>query len=85
MDSEELEFGLKARGFVGISEMDSCGRCHLNESHYVLRTDGLIIYSNWPHWNTEHPKCVNESWGQLDEFTFEKLDATMKAVDELKI
>lgn len=94
MTYEELEKGLRDRGFVGISEMCSMGHCHLNEQHYVLLTDGLIIYSTLPHHNqakyypNETHQC--EDWEMNDDeyarnvFTFEKLDAIIKMVDDIR-
>lgn len=86
MISEELEAGLKERGFVGIEGIDSMGECHKDELHYILRTDGLVIYSNIPFWtDTEyHEGSMSEIWDQIkdkfteNEFTFEKLDKLLK-------
>ena len=86
MNHDEIEQGLAARGFVGIEGMDSMGECHKDEKHFILRTDGLIIYSDIPFWtNTEyHPGSKYVMWtAELDdddvnprdpEFTFEELD-----------
>lgn len=87
MTSDELEAGLAKRGFVGIEGMDSMGECHLGEKHFILRTDGLVIYSDIPFWtDTEyHPGSRYEMWPQEDYndeyykdpnpvFTWEALD-----------
>lgn len=69
---EEIEPGLKKRGFVGIEGMDSMGECHKDNKHFILRTDGLIIYSNIPFWtDTEyHPGSVYKIWDAVaDKFT----------------
>ena len=80
MTYEELEKGLVDRGFVGIDGVDSMGDCHKDNKHYVLRTDGLIIYSNIPyHTDIKYypPNAIAEHWGMEDEFTWEKLDEVM--------
>lgn len=72
MNHDDIEEGLKSRGFVGIEGMDSMGECHKDEKHFVLRTDGLIIYSNIPFWtDTEyHPGSFYKMWdAEQDEFT----------------
>lgn len=72
MTSDELEAGLKERGFTGIEGMDSMGKCHLNEKHYILRTDGLIIYSDVPFWTDieYHPGSFYKMWdAEMDKFT----------------
>ena len=87
MTSEELEAGLAARGFTGMEGMDSMGKCHKDEKHFILRTDGLIIYSDVPFWtNHRHdPNVRYEMWPQEDYsdeyytdpnpvFTWEALD-----------
>jgi hypothetical protein len=85
MTSEELEVGLANRGFTGIEGMDNMGECNLNEKHYVLRTDGLIIYSDIPFWTDTkyYPGSRCESWPQEQDedgldpnpvFTWEEFD-----------
>lgn len=84
---DRIENGLKTRGFTGIEGMDSMGECHKNEKHYILRTDGLIIYSDVPFW-TDHrddPNVRYEIWAQekyegddTPVFTFKALDKIMK-------
>lgn len=77
--SNKLEEGLLQRGFNGIENIDSMGCCHKDEQHFVLRTDGLIIYSNIPFWNDSdyYTNSVVESWDFEEEFSFEKLDKAM--------
>ncbi len=85
-DFHNIEEGLKNRGFIGMEGMDSLGKCHKNEKHYILRTDGLIIYSNiWDaHANNDFisksKDIYNISW-DMTEFTFEKLDEVIKIVE----
>jgi len=85
MDHDVLEKGLKDRGFVGIDEFCSMGKCHKDEKHYILITDGLVIYSNIPfHTDIEyHKDSLKEEWcieadeyceGYCREFNFEELD-----------
>lgn len=87
-DFNDIEAGLAIRGFVGINLIDNKGHCHLDERHYVLRTDGLIIWTTYPSELGElakHPKFQDyweEIWG-MEEFTFRKLDEAMKTADEL--
>ncbi len=84
MTYEELEKGLADRGFVGINGIDNMGECHKDEKHYVLRTDGLIIYSNIPyHTDTKYypPNAISEYWGMQDEFTWKKLEEIMSLTD----
>lgn len=91
-DYENLKEGLASRGFVGMNGIDSMGKCHKNEKHYILRTDGLVIYTNWPwtHEAIRHEEELRkykkkeqiyyECWG-MDEFSFEKLDEVISIVD----
>jgi len=84
---DDLVNGLKMRGFTGIEEMCSMGRCHKDEKHYILLTDGLVIYSNVPFWTSvKHlPDGLEEIWclekmDELDttpEFSFQELDEIM--------
>ena len=78
MTYEELEKGLARLGFVGIDGIDSCGKCHLDNKHYILTTDGCVIYSSIPHYtNVRHlPNEIDECWG-MEEFTWEKLEEVM--------
>lgn len=92
-DFDNIEQELKIRGFIGMDEMDSMGKCHKNEKHYILRTDGLIIYTNWP-WTHDvyrldkelgelkkkEPQLYYKSWG-MEEFNFKELDEIIYIVD----
>ena len=80
-DFDNIEAGLAQRGFVGMEGMDSMGQCHKNEQHWILRTDGLIIYTTYP-WTHRKPeaKDFKEYWG-MDEFSFDKLDEVMNIVE----
>jgi len=84
-DFTKLEEGLINRGFQGTNLIDNWGRCHKNERHYILRTDGLIIYTTYPSdWKGANPPkdYFDETW-TMEEFTFEKLDKAMATVEQL--
>lgn len=78
MTYEELEKGLFDRGFVGIDEIGSCGKCHKDNKHYVLLTDGCVIYSSIPHYRNVRylPDELDECWS-MEEFTWEKFEEVM--------
>lgn len=88
MDYDIIIEGLKDRGFVNTEGIDSMGECHKDEKHYILLTDGLVIYSNIPyHSDEEHYRdSLVESWciekSEYDtttrEFSFLELDEIMK-------
>ncbi len=87
MTYDALVEGLKARGFVGIDKIDSMGECHKDEKHYVLLTDGLVIYSTIPFWkNVKYfPDEIEKSWSLekwnediINEFNWEEFDEAMK-------
>lgn len=64
MTYDELIAGLKLRGFVGTDKICNKGGCH-NEfnCHFILLTDGLVIYSNTWNWNDKHnPNSKYELW-----------------------
>lgn len=85
MNYAEIEPGLAKRGFVGIEGMDSMGECHKDEKHFILRTDGLIIYSNIPFWtDTEyHPGSFYRMWDiEADRFSTSP-EFNWKALDKL--
>lgn len=81
---------LARRGWQGMNEMDSMGKCHLNEQHYLLTTDGLIIYSSIPfytsveYFDDEFDECwdANKDAYSRNVFSWEKLDAVIKLVEE---
>lgn len=87
MTYEELENGLKERGFTGIEGICNMGDCHKDNKHYILTTDGLVIYSNIPFWTNEeyYPDSLVEVWcmelnewdTKTKEFSFEELDEIM--------
>lgn len=71
--------GLEARGFGPLNgkECDR-GGCHtLDEKHYILTTDGLVIYSTHRDW--DNPISHTREW-PWDEFDFSELDATMEVM-----
>ena len=88
MTYEELENGLRDRGFVGVDEFCNKGDCHKDEKHFILVTDGLIIYSNmWDyHMCDDDPNGLCEywcfEWSECDvlvkEFEWWQLDEIMK-------
>ncbi len=85
-DFVNLEAGLIARAFVGTNNIDSIGYCHKDEKHYILRTDGLVIYTTFPdQWRDDiglgrAPKGYFEKvWG-MEEFNFDELDDIMEIV-----
>ena len=51
MTYDELIDGLKQRGFQYTEDICNKGGCHLDERHFILLTDGLVIYSNFWDWN----------------------------------
>jgi hypothetical protein len=81
-DYNNIEKGLIEREFVGTENIDSMRRCNKNNKHFILRTDGLIIYTTYPWTHSEPPskKDFKQYWG-MEEFTFKKLDEVMKIVD----
>lgn len=85
MTYEALEQGLRARGFNGVEEMCNRGGCS-KDGHYILVTDGCIIYSSLPDYHAVRlfPDEIDEWWdfdGMRNLFTWEKLDAVMNLVD----
>jgi hypothetical protein len=69
MTLDELITGLEQRGFIGCSEINSRGRTRL-EDHYVLFTDGLVIYSDRPHWD----QAPHSATWPIAEFQWTDLD-----------
>jgi hypothetical protein len=90
---DALISGLEARGFVNTEEIHSKGKCHKNERHYILLTDGLVIYSSIPSWTSvkHFPDELEESWPLIQSerdkengakaFSFEALDMVMALMD----
>ena len=88
MTNEEFESGLKCRGFIGIEAIDSKGECHVDDKHYILRTDGLIIYSNIPFYNDEkyYPESLVEVWcWEASEYDTKTKEFSFKELDEIMI
>jgi hypothetical protein len=71
--------GLAERGFGPLNgEECSRGGCHTpDEKHYILSTDGMLIYSSTPDCYQPGPDTVIKEWF-FDEFDFSELDAIMK-------
>jgi hypothetical protein len=80
--TQGLEQGLKERGFIGVNEIDGCGNCHKDERHYILRTDGLVIYTTYP-WAHDSPPSVKDfkQYWDMEDFSFEELDEVMMIVE----
>jgi hypothetical protein len=51
MDYDTFIEGLKERGFQYTEDVCNKGGCHIDERHFILLTDGLVIYSNFWDWN----------------------------------
>ncbi len=74
----EIYAGLARRGFGPLDGSEcSRGGCHTpDEKHYILTTDGMLIYSTTYHWDQPVPGSVTKEW-YADEFDFAELDALM--------
>lgn len=71
--------GLKQRGFVNTDKIDSVGCCNKDEKHYIVYTDGLVIYSTIPNFNAveelQKHKFNCSTWHiRLSIFNFDMLD-----------
>jgi hypothetical protein len=93
MQFDDLLDGLKKRGFQNTESICSKGHCHFDEKHFILLTDGLVIYSNFWDWNScgEESEFGNVRGGLYEiwcmelseydpktkEFSFEELDQIM--------
>jgi hypothetical protein len=77
---DEIYAGLAARNFGPLNGAEcSQGKCHTpDEKHYVLITDGLLIYSTIPYWDqTQYvPGSIAKDW-HCTEFEFDELDKLM--------
>ena len=93
MTIDELEDGLRYRGFIGIEGMEYMGKCHKDEQHYILLTDGVVTYSTIPFWrNKEYaPDATVKHWnqnpwneeiipGSLNQFTWKEFDSVIASV-----
>ena len=92
-DYKAFKAELIRRGWQGIEGINSMGKCHLNEQHWLLTTDGLIIYSSIPfytsvrYFNDEMEECWDiggEFGGSRNLFSWEKLDMIIKLMDEYR-
>ena len=89
MTDEEFENGLKQRGFQNIESFCDKGKCHKNQEHFILVTDGLVIYSSVPRYDDVESRRgdVIEFWDfQNDEyarrpFKFSDLDIIIGRVN----
>jgi len=78
MTLDDLIAGLASRGFENPSLLMNAGHAHFDERHFILFTDGLVIYSNGPFWR----ECANSSQGlvetwDLKDFSWAELDFIM--------
>lgn len=96
MDFDTLEQGLQARGFVCISSICNLGMCNKDSRHFVLLTDGLLIYTTYwdAHMSSkdlinlgEYLKkknkpnnLYNRDW-DMESFNFKELNEVMGIVD----
>jgi hypothetical protein len=69
---------LANRGFIGINNICSMRHCHKDNKHFLLLTDGIIIYSNIPYYSDakHYPDSVVQEW-YFDDFKIEDLDAIL--------
>ena len=79
MNLEKFIDGLKQRDFVNIDKIDSIGNCNKDEKHYLIYTDGLVIYSTIPNFNAveelQKHKFHCHTWHiELSIFNFDILD-----------
>ncbi len=90
MEYDTLIDGLKKRGFEYTEDICNKGGCHLDEMHFILLTDGLVIYSNFWDWiaaaENKHglTNGLHEIWclepfenDSTKEFSFAELDFIM--------
>ncbi len=90
VDFDNLEHGLELRGFIGINNIDSMRHCNKDEKHFILRTDGLVIYTNYPWTHTSRSELESRKingykdyryeWG-MEDFSFKELDEIIEIVD----
>jgi hypothetical protein len=91
MNYDVLIDGLKSRGFSYTEDICNMGGCHKDEMHFILLTDGLVIYSNFWDWKAADKNlhglengvcevwCLEPSdWDtKTKEFSFKELDFIM--------
>ena len=73
---QKIYEGFESRGFGPFDGSEcSMGCCHKDDKHFILFTDGLIIYSNIPYHDQAkyHPDAVVKEWF-ADEFNFQEFD-----------
>lgn len=77
-DYKNIHQGLAARKFGPLNGSEcSRGRCHTPDGkHYILLTDGMVIYSTTPHYDQPAPGSVTREW-YADGFSFTELDEAM--------
>jgi hypothetical protein len=83
---------LERRGFVGMEGICSMATCHKDFTHWLLLTDGLLYYSNYPFVH-DRPSgdMYKTSWACLypesedEQFSFEKLEKEMKFVEDMGV
>lgn len=90
MTYDDFINGLKSRGFQHIEDVCNMGGCHIDERHFILLTDGLVIYSNFWDWKDceDMNDGLHEIWSLTNPedawlmpntkvFSFEELDRIM--------
>ena len=83
MNYDNFIDNLKQRGFVNKDKIGSICYCNKDEKHYLLLTDGLLIYSTIPNYaNVDYlPKERTLCWDFIgneyskNPFYFSKLEA----------
>jgi hypothetical protein len=80
-----FEKGLAERGFVGIDNACSLGKCHKDDEHFILVTDGLVIYRNYAaeFFTASEDQAIEERWDWF-KFDFIQLDELMKYQEYIK-
>lgn len=90
MNINKIIEGLGTRGFTGLDQICNMGQCHKDNEHFVLVTDGLVIYSSVPQWHKPHHDKVVKHWKHHHDgddynnhsdhapFSFDELDKVIK-------
>lgn len=86
MDLNTLSNCLKERDFIGIDKIDSIARCNKHLKHWLLVTDGIIIYSNIPNYkNAQFLKDAFYEFWNLEDFSIDKLDSIIETIESLGV
>jgi len=92
MTYNQFEEGLKQRGFKDIEFVDSTGKCSKDDCHYILLTDGVVIYSSVPNYkNVKYLSGEISEWWDFPDgeyvrrpFSFSELDNIIENINQLK-